>query len=71
MEVDQYWKIRTVAGAMKDYTCFRLKASCGRITDYPFTLLLQHKGVGVKRQEGTVMKAQRPRWYSLTTMLKV
>jgi hypothetical protein len=44
MEVDQYWRTRTVAEAMKDYTCLRLTCACGRITDNPFALLLQRRG---------------------------
>src|SRR5258708_25002111 len=42
MELDE---TRTVAEAMKDYAFLRLTCACGRITDYPFTLLLQRKGV--------------------------
>ena len=44
MEND-YWRTRTVAEAMKDYAFLRLTCACGRITDYPFTLLLQRQGV--------------------------
>ena len=44
MEND-YWRTRTVAEAMKDYAFLRLTCACGRISDYPFTLLLQRKGV--------------------------
>ena len=45
MEID-YWRTRTrVEEAMKDYAFLRLTCECGRITDYPFTLLLQRKGV--------------------------
>ena len=48
MEIDSYWRTRTVAEAMKDYAFLRLTCECGRITDYPFTLLLQRKGsVGI------------------------
>ncbi len=45
MEID-YWRTRTrVEEAMKDYAFLRLTCACGRITDYPFTLLLQRRGV--------------------------
>ncbi len=44
MEND-YWRTRTVEEAMKDYAFLRLTCACGRITDYPFTLLLQRQGV--------------------------
>jgi hypothetical protein len=44
MEND-YWRTRTVAEAMKDYAFLRLTCACGRITDYPFPLLLQRPGV--------------------------
>ena len=44
MEND-YWRTRTVAEAMKDYAFLRLTCACGRITEYPFTLLLQRRGV--------------------------
>ena len=43
METD-YWRTRTVEEAMKDYAFLRTCA-CGRITDYPFPLLLQRRGV--------------------------
>ena len=43
MEIDSYWRTRTVAEAMKDYAFLRLTCACGRITDYPFTLLLQRR----------------------------
>ena len=45
MEKD-YWRTRTIAEAAdQGYTFLRLTCSCGRITDYPFTLLLQRQGV--------------------------
>ena len=44
METD-YWRTRTVEEAMKDYAFLRLTCACGRITDYPFPLLLQRRGV--------------------------
>jgi len=40
-KLDEYWKTLTVAEAMKDYSSLRLTCACGRITDYPFVLLLQ------------------------------
>ena len=43
---DQYWRTRTVNEAqLQGYTSLRLTCACGRITDYPFTLLLQRRGV--------------------------
>jgi len=45
MEND-YWRTRSVAEAMdQGYTFLRLTCGCGRISDYPFRLLLQRKGV--------------------------
>src|SRR6266568_6410221 len=45
MEKD-YWRTRTIAEAEdQDYSHLRLTCACGRITDYPFTLLLQRQGV--------------------------
>ena len=45
-DLDAYWKTRCVGEAMdQGYTFLRLSCSCGRITDYPFTLLLQRKNV--------------------------
>src|SRR6266496_4035899 len=39
-------KTRVVGEAIdQGYTFLRLTCGCGRITDYPFTLLLQRKGV--------------------------
>ncbi len=41
-----YWRTRCVGEAMdQGYTFLRLTCTCGRITDYPFTLLLQRRGV--------------------------
>jgi hypothetical protein len=46
MELDGYWKTRCVGEAIdQGYAFLRLTCSCGRITDYPFPLLLQRKGV--------------------------
>src|SRR5256885_2069474 len=44
-ELDGYWKTRTVAKGMAHYTFLRLTCPCGKIVDYPFTLLLQRNGV--------------------------
>jgi hypothetical protein len=45
-QVDQYWRTRTINEAqLQEYTSLRLICGCGRITDYPFTLLLQRRGV--------------------------
>jgi len=45
-DVDTYWRTRCVGEAIdQGYTFLRLTCECGRITDYPFTLLLQRKGV--------------------------
>jgi hypothetical protein len=41
-----YWRSRTIAEAEdQGYSHLRLTCACGRITDYPFTLLLQRQGV--------------------------
>jgi len=46
MDTESFWRNRTVAEAMRrGYMFLRLTCGCGRITDYPFTLLLQRKGV--------------------------
>jgi len=46
MEIDGYWKTRCVGEAIdQGYAFLRLTCECGRITDYPFTLLLQRRGV--------------------------
>jgi hypothetical protein len=46
MDLDGYWKTRCVGEAVdQGYSFLRLTCECGRITDYPFTLLLQRKGV--------------------------
>jgi len=45
MEKD-YWRTRTIAEAAdQGYSHLRLTCACSRITDYPFTLLLQRQGV--------------------------
>ena len=45
MEKD-YWRTRTIAEAEdQGYSHLRLTCGCGRITDYPFPLLLQRRGV--------------------------
>ncbi len=43
MEIDGYWRTRTIAEALGNYAFLRLTCNCGRITDYPFPLLLQRK----------------------------
>src|SRR6266511_2869409 len=44
METD--WRTRCVGEAMdQGYTFLRLTCSCGRITDFPFPLLLHRRGV--------------------------
>src|SRR6266536_351043 len=44
METD--WRTRCVGEAMdQGYTFLRLTCSCGRITDFPFPLLLRRRGV--------------------------
>ena len=46
MELDSYWRTRTVRQAeAQGYAFLRLTCSCSRITDYPFPLLLQRRGV--------------------------
>ncbi len=46
VEIDQYWRTRTINEAqLQGYSCLRLTCGCGRITDYPFVLLLQRRGV--------------------------
>src|SRR5215813_14806716 len=45
-KADQYWRSRTINEAqLQGYTGLRLTCGCGRITDYPFTLLLQRRSV--------------------------
>ena len=45
-QADQYWRTRTINEAqVQGYISLRLTCACGRITDYPFTLLLQRRGV--------------------------
>ncbi len=44
METD--WRTRCVGEAMdQGYTFLRLTCSCGRITDFPFPVLLRHRDV--------------------------
>ncbi len=46
MEIDSYWRNRCVGEAIdQGYTFLRLTCSCGRITDFPFPLLLHRRGV--------------------------
>ncbi len=46
MEIDSYWRTRCVGEVMdQGYTFLRLTCDCGRITDYPFPLLLRRRGV--------------------------
>jgi hypothetical protein len=45
-QANQYWRTRTInEPQVQGYTSLRLTCACGRITDYPFTLLLQRWGV--------------------------
>ena len=45
-KADDYWRTRTINEAqLQGYRSLRLTCSCDRITDYPFTLLLQHRGI--------------------------
>ena len=45
-KADDYWRTRTInEPQLQGYTSLRLTYRCGRITDYPFTLLLQRPGV--------------------------
>ena len=46
-DVDTYWRTRCVGEAIdQGYTFLRLTCgACNRITDYPFTLLLQRRGI--------------------------
>jgi hypothetical protein len=45
MEID-YWRTRCVGEAIdQGYAFLSLTCECGRITDYPFTMLLQRRGV--------------------------
>ncbi len=53
-KLDEYWKTLTVAEAMKDYSSLRLTCACGRITDYPFVLLLQRRGVNRDTSIGNI-----------------
>jgi hypothetical protein len=42
METDSYWRTRCVGEAMdQGYTFLRLTCTCGRITEFPFPLLLR------------------------------
>ena len=46
METDSYWRTRCVGEAIdQGYTFLRLTRSCGRITDFPFPLLLRRRDV--------------------------
>jgi len=46
METNSYWRTRCVGEAMdQGYTFLRLTCACGRITDFPFPLLLRRRGV--------------------------
>jgi hypothetical protein len=46
METDSYWRTRCLGEAMdQGYTFLRLTCGCGRITDFPFPLLLRRRGV--------------------------
>jgi len=43
-DLDAYWKTRCVGEAIDQrYAFLRLTCDCGRITDYPFPLLLQRR----------------------------
>jgi len=54
-EADQYWRSRTINEAqLLGYTGLRLTCDCGRITDYPFTLLLQRQGVARHNFTGNI-----------------
>jgi hypothetical protein len=45
-QANQYWRTRTINEAqVQGYISLRLTCPCGRIRDYPFTLLLQRRGV--------------------------
>jgi hypothetical protein len=45
-QADGYWRTRTINEAQSQgYTFLRLTCPCGRITDYPFALLLQRRAV--------------------------
>jgi hypothetical protein len=46
-EIGDYWRTRTINEAqLQGYTGLRLTcSSCGHVTDYPFVLLLQRRGV--------------------------
>jgi hypothetical protein len=45
MDTESFWRSRTVSEAMSQGHFLRLICACGRITDYPFALLLQRRGV--------------------------
>jgi hypothetical protein len=50
-----YWRTRTVGEAMaQGYAVLRLTCSFGRITDIPFTLLLQRRGVSREGFSGNI-----------------
>jgi hypothetical protein len=45
-DLDGYWKTRTINEAQtQGYTFLRLTGGCGKIVDFPFTLLHQRRGV--------------------------
>jgi hypothetical protein len=48
MEIDGYWRTRTIAEAeAQGYSHLRVTCSgCGRITDLPWPLLLRRRGIG-------------------------
>jgi hypothetical protein len=62
MELDSYWRTRTVAEAMRDgYSHLRATCSgCGRITDIPWKLLLRPPRITVESFLGNLpLKCQR------------
>src|SRR6266498_3008440 len=57
---DSYWRTRCVGEAMdQGYTFLRLTCSCGRITDFPFPLLLRRRGVSRDTSSATSVFAAR------------
>jgi hypothetical protein len=45
-DLDGYWRSRTINEAqLEGHASVRLTCSCGRVTDYPFVLLLQRRNV--------------------------
>ena len=60
METDSYWRTRCVGEAIdQGYTFLRLTCSCGRITDFPFPLLLHRRGVSRDTFIGNTVFAAR------------